>query len=330
MKAIAVYREEKTPELVWEDAPDPAGGPEEVIVDIRATAVNRADLAQARGLYPPPEGVTEILGLEFAGIITGVGQRAGGWRVGDRVCGLAAGGGYAERIAVHHGMLLKVPDDWSFETAAAVPEVWLTAFSNLFMEANLGAGQTVLIHAGASGVGTAAIQMAAAAGATALVTAGSEEKLARCRELGAALAVNYKTEDFAERIRRFSADGGVDVILDPIGAPYLAADLSVLNPRGRLIHIGILGGRTAEIDLGQVLGKSLTLKGTRLRGRPLSEKVEIVRQFRERFWPLLVKGELSPIIDTTFPIQEAGRAHEYVKENRNIGKVILTVGAPAA
>lgn len=329
MKAIAVHLKDKTPELVWEDAPDPVRGPEEVLVDIKATAVNRADLAQARGLYPPPEGVTDILGLEFAGTIAAVGEQVPGRRIGDRVCALAAGGGYAERIAVHHGMLLEIPDDWTFETATAVPEVWLTAFSNLFMEAESVAGRTVLIHAGGSGVGTAAIQLAVSAGATALVTAGAEEKLSRCRELGASLAVNYKTEDFPERIRDFLDGGGVDVVLDPIGAPYLAADLSVLNPGGRLIHIGVLGGRTAEIDLGQVLGKSLTLKGTRLRGRPVPEKLEIVRRFRERFWPLLVKGDLTPIIDTTFPIQEAGRAHQYVKENRNIGKVILTVGESA-
>jgi putative PIG3 family NAD(P)H quinone oxidoreductase len=274
--------------------------------------------------------VTEILGLEFAGTIAAVGERVPDRRVGDRVCALAAGGGYAERIAVHHGMLLDVPDDWTFETAAAVPEVWLTAFSNLFMEADLGAGRTVLIHAGGSGVGTAAIQLATRAGATVIATAGAEEKLARCRDLGAALAVNYKTENFPERIHDFLDGGGVDVILDPIGGPYLAADLTVLNPRGRLILIGVLGGRTAEIDLGRVLGKGLTLKGTRLRGRPLPEKLEIVRRFRERFWPLLVRGDLSPIIDTTFPIQEAGRAHAYVKENRNIGKVILTVGESAA
>lgn len=329
MKAIAVHMKGKPPELVWEEAPDPDCGPEEVIVDIRATAVNRADLAQARGLYPPPEGVTEILGLEFAGTIAAVGEPASGRRTGDRVCALTAGGGYAERIAVHHGMLLEIPDDWTFEAAAAVPEVWLTAFSNLFMEAALEAGQIVLIHAGGSGVGTAAIQMATSAGATAIATAGSGEKLARCRDLGAVLAVNYKTEDFAERIHDFLDGGGVDVILDPIGGPYLAPDLTVLNPRGRLIQIGVLGGRTAEIDLGRVLGKSLTLKGTRLRGRPLPEKLEIVRKFRERFWPLLVSGELSPIIDTTFPIEETGRAHQYVKENRNIGKVILRVGEPA-
>ncbi len=329
MKAIAVHLKDNTPELVWEDAPDPDCGPEDVIVDIAATAVNRADLAQARGLYPPPAGVTDILGLEFAGTIAAVGEGVPRRRTGDRVCALTAGGGYAERIAVHHGMLLEIPDDWTFETAAAVPEVWLTAFSNLFMEAGLGAGGTVLIHAGGSGVGTAAIQLAVSAGATAMATAGTGEKLDRCRELGAALAIHYKTEDFAERIRDFMDGGGVDVILDPIGAPYLGAELDVLNPGGRLIHIGILGGRTAEIDLGLVLGKSLTLKGTRLRGRPLPEKLEIVRRFRERFWPLLLNGDLRPVIDTTFPIREAGRAHQYVKENRNIGKVILTVGEPA-
>jgi putative PIG3 family NAD(P)H quinone oxidoreductase len=269
--------------------------------------------------------VTAILGLEIAGVVSGVGDAVQGWRPGDRVIALLPGGGYAEHAAVHHGLLMRLPDDWSFAQGAAVPEAWLTAFLNLFIEGRLQAGQKVLIHAGASGVGTAAIQMAREAGATVLATAGSTAKLAACREYGAALAIDYKNQDFAVEIKTHSAGRGVDLVLDPVGAAYLKRNLGVLAPGGRLVNIGLMGGSRAEIDLGLVLGKSLRLIGSRLRHRPVAEKIAITRQFQERFWPQLVSGKLKPVIDRVFPISQAEAAHDHVKENRNIGKVVLEI-----
>lgn len=314
------------PELRWEDVPDPVPGDQEVVLEIVATAVNRADLLQARGMYPPPPGDSPILGLEAAGRVAALGGKVRGWSLGDRVCALVPGGGYAERCAVHHALLMPLPQEWSFAQGAAVPEVWLTAFSNLFLEGGLAAGQAVLIHAGASGVGTAAIQLAAAAGARVAVTAGAEEKLARCRALGAQVAVNYRRDSFAARLQEI---GGVDLVLDCVGGPYLADHLRLLKPGGRLVIIGLMGGSRAEIDLVPVLGKSLRVIGSRLRARPLEEKIAITRAFRERFWPDLARGQLAPVIDRVFPITAAAEAHAYVKANRNIGKVILAVG-PAA
>lgn len=327
MKAIVVHRGEgEVPSLVWEEVADVDYGPQEVLVDVRVTAVNRADLSQARGNYPPPPGASEILGLEMAGVISAVGAEVEGWQVGNRVCALLAGGGYAEQVAVHQGMLLRLPDEWTFAQGAAIPEVWYTAFVNLFLEGELKEGEAVLIHAGGSGVGTAAIQLAREAGARIYITAGAERKLARGRELGAELAINYKDEDFAKVIRT-ETGGGVDVILDPVGANYFERHLLLLNPWGRLVQIGLLSGREAEMNLGLLLGKSLRIIGSRLRPRPLAEKIEIRRQFEERFWPLLVDGTLEPVIDTVFPLPDAGEAHEYVRQDRNIGKVILQLDA---
>jgi putative PIG3 family NAD(P)H quinone oxidoreductase len=263
------------------------------------------------------------LGLEVAGVVAEKGEKVRGWQVGDRVCALLAGGGYAERVAVHQDMLMRLPEGWSFEQGAAVPEVWLTAFVNLFLEGGLQAGETVLIHAGGSGVGTAAIQLAREAGATSFTTAGAEEKLAACRALGAALAVNYKTEDFLERVMAATDGKGVDLILDPVGADYLERNLMALKGNGRLVLIGLLSGGKAEMNLGLVLGKRLRVIGSLLRPRPLAEKISITRQFQARFWPLLENGTLVPVVDTVFPMAEAQVAHEYVRENRNTGKVIL-------
>lgn len=325
MKAIVVHRAEgaEPPSLQWEDVPDPICGPEEVMVDVRAAAVNRADLSQAQGNYPPPPGVTDVLGLEMAGVITGVGDEVQGWQSGDRVCALLPGGGYAEKAAVDADMLLRLPDDWAFEQGAAVPEVWYTAYVNLFLEGQLQAEETVLLHAGGSGVGTAAIQLAREAGARVFITAGAPEKLERGRELGASLAVNYKEEDFTGPVLAATGGEGVEMILDPVGADYFARNLRLLKENGRLVQIGLLSGAQAEINLGRVLGKSLRIIGSRLRPRPLSEKIEITRRFKEEVWPLLVSGTVEPIIDSVFPLEQAGDAHEYVRQNRNIGKVIL-------
>jgi putative PIG3 family NAD(P)H quinone oxidoreductase len=322
MKAIIVYPDTLTPRLVWEDVPDVSFNENQVLVDVQATAVNRADLSQARGQYPPPPGESEILGLEMAGTIIAIGANVTGWQVGDRVCALLSGGGYAEQVAVYPSMLIPLPDDWSFAQGAAVPEVWLTAFVNLFQEGHLQAGEWLLLHAGASGVGTAAIQLAKSVGAKVIATAGTPEKMQACLDLGADMAVNYKEQDFvAETLK---ATPGVDLILDPVGGAYLARNLMLLREGGRLVCIGLLGGVQGEMNMGLVLGKSLTVKGSRLRPRSLSEKSYITQAFREQFWPLLLSGQLRPIIDSTFPLASAQSAHEYVRQNRNIGKVILT------
>jgi putative PIG3 family NAD(P)H quinone oxidoreductase len=325
MKAIVVHPGAEAPLLTWEDVIDPTPGPEEVLVEIHATAVNRADLLQARGLYPPPPGDSPILGLELAGRIQAVGREVAAWRPGDRVCALAPGGGYAERALLPQGLLIPLPDDWSYQAGAAVPEVWLTAYANLCLEGGLKAGDTVLVHAGASGVGTAAIQIGKALEARVVVTAGSKTKCRRCRDLGAALAIDYRTEDFAEAVMSFTHQEGVDLILDCVGGPYLAQHLGILKPYGRLITIGVMGGAEGTLDMATVLMKSLTLKGTRLRARSLAEKVDLTGRFRNHIWPLLVAGTVAPVVDRIFPITAAGEAHRYVKENRNIGKVILEV-----
>lgn len=325
MKAIVTYPDDPHPRLVWDDVPDVEAGRGEVLVNVRASAVNRADLSQARGNYPPPPGVTEVLGLEMAGEIAAIGQGVTDWVVGERVCALLPGGGYAAQVAVPAGMLMRLPDDWTFTQGAAIPEVWLTAYVNLFIEGQLLSGERALIHAGGSGVGTAAIQLVRAVGATAYATAGAEFKLEKCRELGAALAVNYKQMDWLPAIMAATNGEGVDVILDPVGANYLHRDLQALRENGRLVHIGLLSGRQAELDLGLVMGKSLRLIGSRLRPRPVAEKIAITTQFQERFWPLLANGTLQPIIDRVFPITDAGAAHEYVRQDQNLGKVILEI-----
>jgi putative PIG3 family NAD(P)H quinone oxidoreductase len=325
MKAIIVKRENKKPLLSWEEVPGVQCNPDEVLVDVKATAVNRADLLQALGLYPPPPGESEILGLEMAGVIAAIGDAVRGRQIGDRVLALLPGGGYAQQAAVNHQMLIELPASWSFSEGAAIPEVWLTAFVNLFIEGVLKSGETVMIHAGGSGVGTAGIQMAREAGAVVFITAGAEAKLDKCRGLGAALAVNYKEQDFFEEVMTATGGKGVDLILDPVGGAYLNQNLDLLKENGRLVNIGLLGGNTAEMNLATVLGKSLRIIGSRLRSRPLTEKIAITRQFKERFWPLLEGGKLHPVIDTVFPIEEVQAAHAYVRENRNTGKVILEV-----
>ena len=325
MKAIVVTKEKKTPLLAWQEIPDIQCQSEEVIVDVKATAVNRADLLQALGLYPPPAGESEILGLEMAGVIAAVGDAVADRQVGDRVAALLPGGGYAQQAAVHHQMLIELPDSWSFCEGAAIPEVWLTAFVNLIIEGRLQRGETAMIHAGGSGVGTAGIQMARESGAVAFVTAGTEAKLDRCRALGATLAVNYKKQDFLEAAMAATGGKGVDLILDPVGGAYLNQNLALLKENGRLVNIGLLGGNTAEMNMATVLGKSLRIIGSRLRSRPLTEKISITRQFKERFWPMLTTGKIQPVIDTVFPVDEAQAAHAYVRENRNFGKVILEV-----
>lgn len=325
MNAIHVIQKDGQPHLIWQEAPDPYYGPDEVLVDIHATSLNRADLSQAAGNYPPPPGAPEILGLDMAGVVAAVGENVAGWKAGDRVCALLGGGGYAEQVAVHQDMLMPIPNDWRLAEGAALPEVFLTAFVNIFMEANFQPGETVLIHGGASGVGTAAIQLVKAAGGRVITTAGKLTKVQICQELGADLAINYKEEDFVEKSRVFTEEEGVDIILDMVGADYLARNVSLLKTRGRLVFIATLGGSKAEIDIGQLMGKRARLIGSVLRARSLGEKVQIVQRFRERFWKPIVAGEIKPVIGTTFPVQQAQEAHDYMREFKNVGKIVLMV-----
>jgi putative PIG3 family NAD(P)H quinone oxidoreductase len=323
MKAILV--DEQSPEraLRWAEVPDPVPGPGEVLVEIRATAVNRADLLQRAGGYPPPPGAPPYLGLEMAGVVAALGPGVQSWQLGERVCALLAGGGYAEKVAVPEQLLVRLPADWDFARAAAFPEVFYTAFVNLFMEARLQPGENALIHGGASGVGTAAIQLARAAGCRVAATAGAPAKRARCLELGAELAIDYREEDFAAAVQERL--GGADVVLDISGGAYLERNLQALRLKGRLVLIALLGGPAAPIDLGLVLRKRLRIIGSLLRSRSLEEKTEVVRQFEARFWPLLVEGRIAPVIEAVLPIQRAAEAHRILAENRNIGKVVLTV-----
>ena len=329
MHAIHVLSDQPRPEgsrpLVWQPAPDPIIGPDEVLVDIHATALNRADLSQRAGNYPPPPGAPDILGLEMAGVIRDVGPRVKAWQPGDAVCALLGGGGYAEQVAVHHAMLMPVPTGWSFEQAACLPEVYLTAYVNLFLEAGLRPGETVLVHGGASGVGTAAVQLLHSLGHRVFVTVGTAEKAATCLRLGADLAVNYREADFVQAVRDFTGGDGVDVILDMVGGDYYPRNVDLLNLRGRLVFIATLGGSRVEIEIGALMRKRARLIGSVLRTRSLDEKVDIREKFMGRFWPQIEAGEIKPVIDRVYPIAETEVAHARMAANENIGKIVLKV-----
>ncbi|MEE8301552.1 MAG: NAD(P)H-quinone oxidoreductase [Candidatus Tectomicrobia bacterium] len=307
------------------DMPDPVPGPEQLLVRVRATALNRADTMQRRGNYPPPPGESDILGLELSGEVEAVGADAQGFAPGDRVFGLVGGGGYAEKALIDYRMAMPIPSEWDFVKAAAVPEVFLTANETLFTLGGLQGGETVLIHAGASGVGTAGIQMAREAGARIFVTAGSEEKIARTVELGAEAGINYKQEDFAERIQALTNEAGVELVQDFIGAAYWQRNLRCLKVGGRLVLVGLMGGTEVEVDLGIVMRQRLQIIGSVMRSQPLDNKIAITQRFRDRWLPLLENGAMQPIIDTTFPLADAAAAHQYMEENRNTGKIILVV-----
>jgi tumor protein p53-inducible protein 3 len=322
MKAICV--EPETREISWADVADPVPQPGEVILDVHATAVNRADLLQRAGNYPPPEGASPYMGLEASGVVSAVGNGVDGRLMGERVCTLLSGGGYAERVPVPADMLVRFPNSWSFEKAAAVPEVFYTAYLNLFLEGDLQEGETVLIHGGASGVGTAGIQMAREAGCRVLVTAGRDDKIDFCKDLGAEAGVNYKTQVFETAIRDISPDG-VDVILDIAAADYLKPNMSLLKTRGRLVIIALLTGAIAEIDLSTLMRGRQSVIGSVLRSRSLEEKIELRDKFERRFWPDLVSGKIEPVIYKTLPIEETAEAQAILERNENIGKVILKV-----
>src|SRR5215212_7894627 len=326
MRAVTVTEPGGPEVLAWAEVPDPVCGPGEVIVDVAATAVNRADLLQRQGFYPPPEGASEILGLECSGVISDVGADVAGWSVGDEVCALLSGGGYAERVAVPTGQLLPRPSGVELATAAALPEVTCTVWSNVFLLAALKRGDTFLVHGGSSGIGTMAIQLAARAGARVFTTAGTQAKLDVCRELGAEVGVNYRDEDFVERVLEETDGAGVDVVLDNMGAKYLARNVDVLATGGRLVCIGMQGGTRAELDLGKLMRRRASVHATTLRSRPATgpgSKAEIVAAVRHDVWPDVERGVVRPVVHTRLPMSRAAEAHAAVEASEHIGKVLL-------
>lgn len=308
--------------LSWRDVPTPTPGAGEVLLRVRAAGVNRADLSQRVGHYPPPPGASEILGLEVAGEVAELGPGVSGVRVDDEVCALLVGGGYAEYVAAPVALLLPIPTGWTLEAAAGLPEAFLTAHLNLFGIAQLQAGEVVLIHGGASGVGTAAIQLAREAGAAVYATAGTDAKVALCHELGAT-AFNYRTVDFAEAVQAHTE--GVDVVLDMVGRDYLARNLALLRTGGRLVVIATLSGSLAELELRTLMSKRLSLYGSTLRSRPLAEKAALVEDFRARFWDALEAGRLRVVLEQTFEMRDADAAHARMRQNLNSGKLVLRV-----
>lgn len=320
MHAVLVDEPGGPEALRWGEVPDPVAGEGEVVVDVTAAGVNRGDILQREGHYPPPEGASTIIGMEVSGRIAVIGPGVAGWQVGDEVCALLAGGGYAEQVAVPAGQVLPVPAGVDLVTAAALPEAACTVHSNLGHL--LGKGELLLVHGGSSGIGTFAIQYARARGARVAVTAGSAEKLARCSDLGAEILVNYREQDFVEVV------GRADVVLDIVGAKYLARNLEVLAPNGRLVVIGMQGGTKAELDIGVLLSKRASVRGTTLRARPAAEKAAIVQAVGEEVWPLVGPyggAAVEPVVDAVLPMAEAARAHLRMEESSHVGKLLLQV-----
>ena len=327
MRAIISAQSGPPETLIWGTAPTPAPGRGEVLIDIAATAVNRADLLQRQGFYPPPPGASEILGLECSGVIAELGPDVHGWEVGQRVCALLAGGGYAEQVSVPAVQLLPVPDGVDLHVAAALPEVACTVWSNMVERAGLRHGQTVLIHGGAGGIGTHAIQVAAALGAQVAVTAGSADKLARCRDLGADIDINYRDEDFVARILS-ETKAGAHVILDNMGAKYLTRNITALAPDGWLAIIGMQGGSVAELDLGLLMAKRARVTATGLRGRPVggtAGKAAVMDAVRKSLWPMISDGRVLPVVHAELPIEDAAQAHRLLDSGEVVGKVLLRV-----
>lgn len=319
---------ESADRLIWQEVPDVTPGAGEVVVKVSAAGINRADLLQAAGKYPPPPGASDILGLEVSGTIAEVGDGVDRWTVGQPVCALLAGGGYAEFVAVPQGQVMPVPDTVALPHAAALPEVACTVWSNLVMTAGLSAGKVVLLHGGASGIGTHGIQIARALDCRVAVTAGSSQKLDLCKELGAEILINYREEDFVERVREATDGAGADVILDIMGAAYLDRNVDALANDGRLVIIGMQGGVKAELNIGKLLGKRAGVIATALRGRPVtgpSSKSEVVAAVVENVWPMIADGRVRPVIGAEFPIDKAAAAHELLNSGDVSGKVLLRV-----
>jgi putative PIG3 family NAD(P)H quinone oxidoreductase len=311
--------------LRWADVDDPVPGDGEVLIEVVASAVNRADLLQRMGFYPPPSGVTDILGLECSGRIIALGSGAAGWSVGDEVCALLAGGGQAELAVAPVGQCLPVPAGVDLATAAALPEVGCTVWSNLSMIAGLAGGEVLLVHGGASGIGTMAIQVGVALGATVIATAGRPDKLERCAQLGAALVVDYRDGDFVTPVREYTDGHGADVILDIMGAAYLEPNVQALATGGRLVCIGMQGGTRGQLDLATLLSKRATVHATSLRGRPTPEKATICRSVADGLWPLIAAGRVRPVVGATYLMTEIAAAHTLVADSGHVGKVLLRV-----
>lgn len=320
MKAVIVGEDHS---LSWAETEQPEPAANEVLIKVHATAINRADLMQRRGFYPPPPGASPIMGLECAGEVVAVGASTSRYQPGDKVCALLAGGGYAAFATADEGSVLPVPAGLSYEQAAALPEVFATAWINLFMEAGLQPGEKVILHAGASGVGTAGIQLCRAFGSPVYVTAGSVDKIERCIALGATDGSNRHDGPFIEQASVFAADAGVDVILDPVGASYLQDNISLLGLGGRLVLIGLMGGAKTEIDLAQLMIKRIRVIGSTLRARPLAEKAAVMQQLEEKVWPKIEAGEISAIVEQVMPIAEIEAAHDLVASDNTFGKVVL-------
>ncbi|MFD0306691.1 NAD(P)H-quinone oxidoreductase [Streptomyces sp. NPDC127119] len=325
MRAITIPEPGGPEALVWDEVPDPVPGEGEVLVEVVASAVNRADLLQRQGFYDPPPGASPYPGLECSGRVAALGPGTSGWNVGDEVCALLSGGGYAEKVAVPAGQLLPVPEGVDLDKAAALPEVSCTVWSNVFMISHLRPGETLLVHGGSSGIGTMAIQLAKAVGAKVAVTAGSKAKLDFCAELGADVLINYREQDFVEEVRAATDGVGADVVLDNMGAKYLGRNVTALAANGRLAIIGMQGGAKGELNIGALLSKRGAVTATSLRARPGGEKAAIVAAVREHVWPLIAGGHVRPVVDRELPMREAAAAHRVLEESSHIGKVLLTL-----
>ncbi|MTD15537.1 zinc-binding dehydrogenase [Nakamurella sp. YIM 132087] len=331
MLAVVVDQPGGPEQLRIAEVPDPVPGPGEVLLDVAATAVNRADLLQRQGHYPPPPGASEILGLECAGTVAALGAGVTGWSVGDAVCALLAGGGYAQRVAVPVTQLLPVPDGLTLEQAAALPEVTCTVWSNLVLVGGLRRGQWLLVHGGASGIGTMAIQVGLLLGARVIVTASRPDALQECLALGAEAAINYTEEDFVERVRDITGGHGADLVLDLVGAKYLARNIAALADGGRIVVIGMQGGAKAELDLGALLQIRGSVTATALRTRPLvgpGSKAEVIDAVRRDLWPAIADGRVRPVIDEVVPLVEIAAAHARLAEGGHVGKIVVTLPGP--
>ena len=327
MKAVEITSYGAPDVLRLGERPEPVAGEGELLIRVAASGINRPDVLQRTGNYPVPPGASDIPGLEVAGVIVGGDAAAmaqAGFKIGDRVCALVAGGGYAELCVAPVGQCLPVPDGFSDIEAASLPETFFTVWSNVFDRARLQKGETLLIQGGSSGIGVTAIQIAKAMGATVIVTAGSDDKCAACLKIGADHAINYKTADFAEEVKKLTGDKGVNVILDMVAGSYVAREIGCLAEDGRLVFIAVQGGTKAEFNAGLVLRKRLTITGSTLRPRPLAFKTAIATALREQVWPLLAKGDIKPVIHSTFPAVDAAKAHELMESNQHIGKIVLT------
>jgi putative PIG3 family NAD(P)H quinone oxidoreductase len=307
------------------EVPDLEPGPGEVLVEVAATAVNRADLLQRQGVYDPPPGAPDVIGLECSGTVAALGDGVEGWAVGDQVCALLAGGGYASQVVVPAGQLMPVPAGVDLVTAAALPEVACTVWSNVFMIAGLRPGEAFLVHGGAGGIGTFAIQLAGRMGARVFTTAGTAEKRATCVGLGAEVAIDYREEDFVEVVRAHTDGRGADVVLDNMGAKYLGRNVAALARQGRLVIIGLQGGVKGDLDLGQLMAKQGAVIGTLLRPRPVEEKAAICAAVAEHVWPLVADGSVKPVVHATLPLEQVAEAHRLIEAGSNVGKVLLTL-----